>query len=60
MRDYRSSSARIGILTINMLICIMIIFEAKSHIDIVIALTLGSLNTISMIDCLRQRENRDK
>lgn len=52
---YRASNARFGLLTINMVLFALVILEPKDSTSLLLALGFGSLNFLSMLDCLRQK-----
>lgn len=52
---YRASNARFALLTINMVLFALVILEPKDSTSLLLALGFGSLNFLSMLDCLRQK-----
>jgi hypothetical protein len=59
-RSYRSSNSRIAVLTINMFLFAMVIFDPRDETTLILALGFGGLNFISMIDCLKERSKNEK
>lgn len=55
MGNYRSSNARIAVLTVNMVLFAMVLLDPKDDTAMILALGFGSLNMLAMFDCLRQR-----
>ena len=60
MQDYRSSNTRFSILIVNMIICLMVIMGARDNDTAMLAFILGSLNALSIFDCLNQKSLKDK
>ena len=58
-RSYRSSNSRIAVLTINMFLFAMVIFDPRDDKTLILALGFGGLNFLAMLDCLKQRAKDD-
>jgi hypothetical protein len=54
-RNYRSSNSRLAILTINMFLFAMVVFDPRDETTLILALGFGGLNFLAMFDCLKQR-----
>lgn len=58
--SYRSSNARMVLLTINMLLFVSVVVSPKDDTALVLAVLFGCVNFIAVLDCLRHRSSDEE